>query len=314
MSEGKAEEQQGFVSKLADGRERFLAHVVEHTLEIGQRTPDDFVRHFPPAAIMDGLRDQPLLRSQILVLTTGVKQKIALKKSAKSAGEDLQIALDEGETDAESIVALLSPDDRVRYLEHKKLWAYCIEGDFWTVPSTKKHEYERAKDHIAFMLERALIDKLITHRDIVEGISVEEFATRLPRSELGKLLKQALDNSHSKTPFTEVDLLATLPPAELVKHIPLPHIWEAAVVTKIARTHKYVEAPAAPAVPDWPEPAPAEKPADKPADKPAEKPAWPSPRAATDKAAPISTPGTEKRETEPPEADVEVTDEDIRIG
>jgi hypothetical protein len=321
MSEGKAEEQQGFVSKLTEGRERFLAHVVEHTLEIGQRTPDDFIRHFPPAAIMDGLRDQPLIRSQILVLTTGVKQKIALKKTAKSAGEDLQIALDEGETDAESIVALLSPDDRVRYLDHKKLWAYCIEGEFWAVPSTKKHEFERAKDHIAFMLERALIDKLINHRDIVEGISVEEFATRLPRSELGKLLKQALENSHTKSPFTEVDLLATLPPNELVKHIPLPHIWEAAVVTKIARAHKYVEPPAAltpPTMSDWPEPAPAEKPGEKPAEKSAS-PAWHAPRSASLAEKPAvtsvgSTPATEKRETEPPESDVEVTDEDIRIG
>jgi hypothetical protein len=332
MSEGKADEQQGFVSKLAEGRERFLAHVVEHTLEIGQRTPEDFIRHFPPAAIMAGLREQPLLRSQILVLTTGVKQKIALRKSATSAGEDLQIALDEGETDAESIVALLSPDDRIRYLDHKKLWAYCIEGDFWTVQPTKKHEFERAKDHIAFMLERGLVDKLITHRDIVEGISVEEFATRLPRSELGKLLKQALENSHTKAIFTEVDLLAALPPSELVKHIPLPHIWEAAVVPKIARTHRYVDPPQPVAVPDWPEPerpavarplgasaaTPAEKTADKPAEKPAEK-SVEKPLAATrtgllGEKLPEPAPLPERRETEPPEADVEVTDEDIRIG
>ena len=55
---------------------------------------------------MKGLEHQPSIRASILVLTTGLKQKIAIKKSWQSAAEDLQISLDEGETDAESIVAV----------------------------------------------------------------------------------------------------------------------------------------------------------------------------------------------------------------
>lgn len=317
MSEGKPQEQRSFVSKLAEGRERFLAHVVEHGLEIGQRTPNDFIRHFPPAAIMDGLRDQPALRSQILVLTTGVKQKIAMKKSAKSAGEDLQIALDEGETDAESIVALLHPDDRVRYLDHKKLWAYCVEGEFWNVGANKKHEFERAKDHIAFLLERALVDKLVTHRDIVEGISVEELATRLPRSELGKLLKQALENARAKSPFTDADLLVTLPPAEIVKHVPLPHIWESVIHPKVARAHRYVDGltQGSRGVMDWLDPE--HKGVQQQSPVPAAIAALPlhEGRPVGDKNGVVAETGPgEKPETDPPEADVEVTDEDIRIS
>jgi hypothetical protein len=312
MSDSTAEEQGGFVSKLVEGRERFLAHIVEHALEIGQRTPNDFIRHFPPAAIMDGLRDQPTLRSQILVLTTGVKQKIAMRKSARSAGEDLQIALDEGETDAESIVALLNPDDRIRFLDHKKLWLYCIEGEFWNVGANKKHEFERAKDHVAFMLDRSLIDKLISYRDIVEGISVEELATRLPRSELGKLLKQALENSHNKTPFTEMDLLATLPPSELVKHVPLTHIWDSVLVNKVARAHRYVEPIVEAkrgALGEWLD---------------GERKGQPLVSAAGAKPVGLGDKGThattgagqagEKPESMPPDTDVEVTDEDIRIS
>src|SRR5688500_18332459 len=102
-----------YTSKLTEGRQRFLAYVIEHGLEIGRRTHVDFSRHFPRSAIMDGLKNQPRLRAAILVLTTGVKQKSALKKSAQSAAEDVQIALEEGETDAESIVMLFNPDDRV---------------------------------------------------------------------------------------------------------------------------------------------------------------------------------------------------------
>src|SRR5688572_16386002 len=87
-------------SSLGTGRERFLAYVIEHGFEIGRRTPEDFVRHFPPAAIMEGLKNQPRLRASLLVHTTGVKERVALKKTWESAAQDLQIALDEGETNA----------------------------------------------------------------------------------------------------------------------------------------------------------------------------------------------------------------------
>ena len=82
-------------SQLSKGRERFLAHVIEHGLECGQRTPEDFIRHFPPMAIMKALEDQPDLRANIVVIATGVKKKVALKKTAEHCGMDVQIALDE---------------------------------------------------------------------------------------------------------------------------------------------------------------------------------------------------------------------------
>jgi hypothetical protein len=239
--ESNTEQNSPFQSRLRDGRDRFLAHVIEHGLEIGRRTPEDFIRHFPPAAIMKGLEHQPTLRSQILVLTTGIKQKIAMKKAASSAGEDLQIALDEGETDADSIVALFHPDDRVRYLDAKLLWAYVVEGEFWTATASKKDAFDQAKTHVAFMLDRAIEDKLITHRDIVDGISVEELAARLPKDKLGKIIAQALANAHNDKPFTEVDLLSVMPATTLVDYVPLGHIWDKVVVPRIALKHAYLD-------------------------------------------------------------------------
>src|SRR5258706_14739404 len=117
-----------FESKLSEGRQRFLAHAIEHGLSHGRRTPEDFIRHFPPAAIMHGLRDQPQLRSNILVIATGVRAKIALTKPAESCGIDLQIAREEGEADAETVVQLFDPDDRVRYLDGIALWGFVTEG------------------------------------------------------------------------------------------------------------------------------------------------------------------------------------------
>src|SRR5688572_14890176 len=92
-SEKGRRESPAFESKLTEGKQRFLSHVVVHALGHGRRTPEDFLRFFPPAAVMHGLRDQPQLRANILVISTGVRGKIALKKSAESCGNDLQIAL-----------------------------------------------------------------------------------------------------------------------------------------------------------------------------------------------------------------------------
>jgi hypothetical protein len=261
-------------SKLEHGRQRFLVYTLEHALQIGRRTPQDFIRHFPPRAIMEALSLRPDLRASLLVPTTGLKHRIALKKSWQSAGEDLQSALDEGETQAKAIVESFAPDDRVLYLPDKKLWAFLVEGQFWKVSvKDDKAAYAMAQQHLAYMLDRALIDGLITPRDVVDGIGVVELCNRLPRSEMASLFSAALDGGRKGTPFTDKDLLATLPPATLVQHVPLTHIYEAVIHARIAAAHGYLpveekaaaapapapaaDAPAPPAEPVAAAPAPA---------------------------------------------------------
>jgi hypothetical protein len=226
-------------SNLSKGRERFLAHVIEHGFEVGRRSPEDFVRHFPPTLIMEGLKDQPKLRADILVLATGLKEKVALKKTWESCADDLQIALDEGECDPSAIMKVFQLDERVRYLDHKALWSYVTEGEFWKISPSRQKEYAAAKNHMAFMLARALEDKLLTHADIVEGITVEELASRLPKSELGKIIKGALDCGKRNAPFTETDLLGSMPPDVLVNYMPLFQVWDSIIETKIAVEHGY---------------------------------------------------------------------------
>jgi hypothetical protein len=226
-------------SSLTKGRERFLAHVIEHGFEVGRRSPEDFVRHFPPTLIMEGLKDQAKLRANILVAATGTKEKVAIKKTWESCADDLQIALDEGETDASAVMRVFQMDDRVRYLDAKLLWTYVIEGEFWKISPSRQKEYAAAKSHMAFMLARALEDKLVTHADIVEGITVEELASRLPKSELGKIIKGALDCGKRNAPFTETDLLGSMPPDVLVNYMPLFQVWDSIIETKIAFEHGY---------------------------------------------------------------------------
>jgi hypothetical protein len=238
MAEQSSNEIQ-FQSKLSEGRQRFLAFAIEHALVAGRRTAKDFIRHFPPELIMEGMAEHPNLRASILAQTTGLKLKIAAKKSWQSAAEDLRIALSEGETDPETVVSVFDADDRVRYIDARRLWSFLIEGEFWNVAPTKSTEYRVAKQHIAFLLDRALIDGLITHRDIIEGISVAELATRLPKAELGKIIEGALTAGKRMSPFTEVELWTALTAPVLVEYVPLAHLWNAVISPKIADAHGY---------------------------------------------------------------------------
>lgn len=278
-----------FESRLGEGPQRFLAHAVENALHVTRRTPDDFIRHFPPAAIMQGLRDQPQLRANILVIATGVRGKIALKKSAESCGNDLQISLDEGETDAETVVQLFDSDDRVRYLEGRALWNFVTEGSFWQVEREKdKARHAIAAQHIAFMLDRALKDKLLTHRDIVEGITVAKLAELLPRPELAKIISAALDLGHAQKAYLEPNLLSATPASVLVQHIPLAWIWDQVVVPKITEVlgFRAKEAPAVapPKAAEVSIPPKAEPKAEAPKVE-APKPPPPEPKAAEEEAA-----------------------------
>jgi hypothetical protein len=234
-----------FVSKLDKNNQRFLAHVVVHGLAVGRRTPVDFIRHFSPSTIMKGLDARPHLRADILEITTGVNRKVALKKSAGSAGEDVQIALDEGVTSAEQIVRVFHPDDRVRHLDNKKLWSYVVEGDFWAIDPNSRPEFERAKEHVAFILDRALIDRLITHEDLIEGVTVEKLAECLPRAQLAQIIKAALELGRNKKPFSEEELLRASASRVIVDDISLRHIWETVVVPRIARAHGFEDEPRA---------------------------------------------------------------------
>ena len=226
-------------SELKTGRERFLAHVIEHALQVGRRSAEDFVRHFPPSEIMEGLKDRPSLRAKILVPTVGTKHKVALKKSWQSAADDLAISLGEGETRAAMVVELFDPDDRVTYLDETKLWKFITEGEFWKADSKGK-QAKIAQQHVAFMLTQALEDKLITHEDVVEGISVGELALRLSKDALGKIIEEALRQGKTGSAFTETNLLGAMPPEVLVEYVPLPHIWDTVLQSKVAERHGYV--------------------------------------------------------------------------
>ncbi|HEX4457998.1 MAG TPA: hypothetical protein VIA18_08500, partial [Polyangia bacterium] len=120
-----------------------------------------------------------------------------------------------------------------------------------------KVAYATAQQHVAYLLDRALQDGLMTPRDIVDGIGVAELCNRLPRSEMAALFTAALDGGRKGTPFTDKDLLATLPPSTLVQHVPLTHIYETVIHARVAAVHAYLAAEEKPVEPSPPAPPPA---------------------------------------------------------
>jgi hypothetical protein len=237
-----------FVSKLDQGRERFLAAVVDDALSVGRRSPVDFLRHFGPREIMKALGDQPRLRANILVPTTGLNERVALKKPAETAGEDLEIALQEHVTTSDAIVRLFDPDDRVRYLDPVRLWAFVAEGEFWKL--NDGHLPTIAREHIAFILERGRAEKLLVDRDIVDGIGLDVLVESLPKEDVVRLLDRALADGRSGRAFDDERVLDVLSPSQLVEHVSLAHIWERVVAPKLAFTSVPAPGPTADRLPE----------------------------------------------------------------
>lgn len=220
-------------SKLTDARERFLASVLDRTIASGVRSAADFLRAFPPRTIMNALADQPQLRAKLLIATTGQHEKVAEKKSPASAGEDLEIALTERITNEDAVVSLFDADDRVRYLDHGRLWGFVTEGQFWKITNASTPQ-TLARDHVVFILERARAEKLVKAREVIDGIGVSEIVAATPHDELAPLFEAVLADGRAGKPFDDERALAVLPLSRLLAHVSLAHVWERVVAKKLS--------------------------------------------------------------------------------
>jgi hypothetical protein len=218
-------------SPLKSGAERFLVRVTTHVLESGYRTPEDFLRHFKPLELMEALESAPELRKDIL-MAAGLHEKIARRKSAQSAAEDLRLALDEGVTSAAEILTLITPDDRVRYLNRSKLFAFAVEDGFFSGQKNGA-EHEKAVDRLLSILESAIAEKLVSISDVASSIGFESITHRLPLKELQRVVEHALVLGSRSEPFTEHALFEIVPLRSILSYVPMDQIWNKVVVAKI---------------------------------------------------------------------------------
>jgi hypothetical protein len=227
-----------FKSELKTGAERYLAQVIVTAFNEGWRTPEDFLRHFKPADLMQRLEKAPDLRATLLVKAAGVHERIARKKSNGSAAEDLRIALDEGVTTSAAVLELIPPDDRIRYLERPKLWAFLTEEHFWA--ANAQTTGEKAVARMIYLLETAMSESLLSLQDFTDGVTFETISARLPQKELQRIVKFALESGRKKNPVTEESLLEVVPFKDLVGYLPLDHLYKRVLIAKVAQPAGFV--------------------------------------------------------------------------
>jgi hypothetical protein len=222
----------GFKSGLKTGAERFLSQVVVHALEDNWRSPEDFFRHFQPLELMQSLEAAPDLRKDVLVLAAGVHEKIARKKSTESAAEDLKIALEEEVTTPLDLLSLIQPDDRVRYLDRQRLWTFSFEDEFY-LPLNAEANRERAIERMAFLLETAMEENLLSLQDFADGVTFATIASRLPQRELQKVLEHSLQIGRNGSALTEEVLLELVPLRALLGYLPLDLVWDKVIAAQV---------------------------------------------------------------------------------
>ncbi len=240
------EQIQSFTSSLGKPSDRFLSKVLQHSITEKWRTPEAFLKHFPPAAIMRALAGADALRGTILVRAANVHEKLARKKSIESASEDLQLALQEGVTTAPEVMELFPPDEQVRYLAATDLWNYVFEQPFWLEKSGP--ERERATARMVFLLEAALGEKLLTLQKIADGMTFDGIARHLPADTLRRVLVHAMTQARDGKPLSESSLLEVVPLDKLTALVPLSKTWEGVFTDRLAVECGFVAKPAAPPV------------------------------------------------------------------
>lgn len=218
----------------ASGR-RFLAQLMEHAFREGWRTSEDFVKHFPAHTIMGALKSAPELRVAILAAATGIYEEILRRKTPALAAEDLRVALEEGTTTSQELLQVFSPEDRVRYLDAHRLWDFLAEDRFWELDADATEDQRRAAiDRMIFTLTQALSERLITLRDVLDGLTYDAVADSLSPQELRNVVRHALVKGRDNIGLNEKVLLEVLPLEKLVRSVPLEHIWHEVVIRRLA--------------------------------------------------------------------------------
>lgn len=267
-----------------DASGRFLSELVERSLEQERRTPEDFLRHFTPETIMVSLEEEPDLRADVLSKTTGVRRAIAVRKTPESSAQDLELALETGETDAAMVVSLVSADDCARHFDRKKLWAFISEaGD--DDRSGDHKASDAGATYLTTLINCALREELVTPRGVIEAIGVDTLVKHLPSEMVVATFKSVLDAGHSQEPYDEERLLADVPTSALAENLPAEHLWSQLIEPEIAFQNQLLGGNGA----DRPKKATAKKAAKKPVAKKAEpkraEPSKAAPAASGDEAA-----------------------------
>src|SRR6185295_7902722 len=138
------------------------------------------------------------------------------------------------------VLALIPPDDRVRYFDAAQLWSFLTEVEFWKGENLDPDARDRFVRRVTFVLESALREGVLRVQDIADGIGFKRIASCLPRAELQRVVEHALSRAREGQRLTEEQLLEAVPLKALMTHVPLEHTWSEVIMSRLARPMQFV--------------------------------------------------------------------------
>ena len=219
---------------------RFFVEALERTVEGGWRSALDFHTHFPPGIVMRRLDRHPAVRATYLTLLVGIPERTALRTATDDAGRLLQTAVDARDCEPASYVRIFQRTATSNYLDPATVWSFLIDEELIRVAWQSADErYPAAQRQVALLTELALAHRMIGPDAVVDGLGPELVAECLPAERLTSVLRGILEAGRSGRPFTDDDLVAAVPPAELCAHVPLAYLVEG-VLVPVARAAGFV--------------------------------------------------------------------------
>jgi hypothetical protein len=215
--------------------QRFLSNLMQVALASDWRTPQQYFEHFGTRSLLEKLESDPPLRAKILIQATGVDERLALRKSAESAAEDLELALEEGLTDPSKLLALLPQEDQIRHLRPLAVWEFLTHDGFWKVDAEPHSKRAVAVRRVLQLLRAALDSGVLSLREVAYGVGLKRIATCLPQPDLQRIVENAFSRARAGQSLSEDELLSTIPLESLVEFVPLEHTWREVVEQRLLR-------------------------------------------------------------------------------
>lgn len=222
-------------SSLSAPAKRFLVKLMDHAFADGWRSAEEFLRYFPAPVLLESLKNAADLRVSLLGAATGLHEEILRRKRPDLAAEDLRLAIEEGMTHSDKILEVFSSEDRVRYLQPQRIWDFLAADEFWHPDDSAPPElFESRAERMAFTLKEGITERLLTPRDVLDGLTHEGLASFLSPKELREVVCHALAKGREGVGLSEQVLFELLPLERLCRVVPLEQIWSKVVLRKLA--------------------------------------------------------------------------------
>jgi len=219
---------------LDERRRRFVARVFDESLRRGWTTAEQFIDWFPPSTIVDALEAVPEVRTRLLVEVAGIPSKLASNRTPAAARDDLELALEEGLTDASRILQYVSGSVLVRCLEVASLWKFATSGDWLSRVNNDPSIGVAALERVTVILSSALAEQLVNLIDLMREVPLGELSRHASPEQLRSVFQYALWCAESRSVPDPQRLLELINAAALFSSWPVSQTWQRVIVGQIA--------------------------------------------------------------------------------